>query len=282
MLKRLAILGLLFTCLPVYGQEKTPKPQGDQKQPERVKQSAPNSPSVSVINSVDQQASNGKRDDTHNQPDTYLHHLILPETIANVGLFIVGVVGAFLALGTLKNIERQTKAGEIAANAALLNAQAVINAERPWLLITIKPRMGPMGGFTVHARNKGRTPAMITAAHIGFISVKKVSDLPDIPPYGTGRLVQDRIIIPGSAARIIWFDGGTVSRSLGENYPRFTWEGEIYVFGTILYRDLADPSLTSIHETRWIGRYFSPVGESGDSIFRIEGIGVADEYDRYT
>ena len=124
MLKCLAILGLLLTCLPVYGQEETPKPHADQKESERVKQSAPDSPSVSIINSVNQHAPQGKRDDTNNQSDTYLRHLILPETLASIGLLIVGIIGTHIAIGTLKSIERQTASSETAANAAFQNAHS--------------------------------------------------------------------------------------------------------------------------------------------------------------
>jgi hypothetical protein len=41
-------------------------------------------------------------------------------------LFIVGVVGTGIALGTLENIERQTKAGETGANAARDGAEAAL------------------------------------------------------------------------------------------------------------------------------------------------------------
>jgi len=283
MLKRLAILGVLLACLPVYGQEKTSKPQSDQKNCEHVKQSAPDSSSVSIINSVNQQTAQGKRDDTDNQPDTYLHHLILPETLASIGLLIVGIIGTYIALGTLKNIERQTKSGETAANAAFQNAQAVINAERPWLLVVIKPMKGPMGGFNVHVRNKGRSPAMITAAYIGCTAVKEMSALPEKAPYSIGSLIQDRIIVPDGAVRITWFDAKMFENILKDSYPRFYGEKRIFVFGKVLYRDLANPDKSVIHETRWVGLYQPPVGdEGGNSIFHMQGIGVPDEYDRYT
>lgn len=173
-------------------------------------------------------------------------------------------------------------AAQSSAEAAKLNAQAIINSERPWLLIVIKPVMGPMGGFNVHVRNRGRTPAMITAAHIGCEAVKSISGLPNEPRYTSRNLVQDRIVMPDGAARIIWFDSGTLHRMLDGRFPQFSWEGEVYIFGTVLYRDLLNPSPTELHETRWIGRYQGVVGELGDSIFRFEGIGVADEYHRYT
>jgi hypothetical protein len=49
----------------------------------------------------------------------------------------VGIVAAYLALRTLSDIQKQTKNTKIAADAALLNAQAVINAERAWVIVDL-------------------------------------------------------------------------------------------------------------------------------------------------
>ena len=84
---------------------------------------------------------------------------------ANVLLALLGYAGIMLGIQTLKKIERQSKysesAAEIAAKsaeaaaksaeAALLHAQAIINAERPWVLITLVPSRSIENGFTVIA-----------------------------------------------------------------------------------------------------------------------------------
>jgi hypothetical protein len=56
-------------------------------------------------------------------------------------------------------LERQTAATEAAAKAALLNARAVIAAERPW--IVVNPQKTTSDKFVFHVVNKGRTPARI-------------------------------------------------------------------------------------------------------------------------
>ena len=48
---------------------------------------------------------------------------------------VLGVIGAFAGLYV---ISRQTKLAGKAADAALLSAQAVINAERAWITVDIK------------------------------------------------------------------------------------------------------------------------------------------------
>ena len=282
MLKRLAIICLLLTCLPIHRQKERSKPNTEQNRSEPIQQNALEPLSFFVVTFPAQPAAQRKGDGADNHSDTYLHHLILPETLASIGLLIVGIIGTRYALRTLKNIERQTAAGEKAADAARLNAQAVINAERPWILVTIESVEGPMGGFNIRVRNRGRTPAMITVAYWGCAAVKEVTDLPREPSYWPRKLVKDRIVMPDGAAKIWWFDPGTLHNMLKEDFPRFTWEGQVFVFGTVLYRDLADPSPASIHETRWIGLYQPVVGDLDYSIFRIEGIGVADEYHRYS
>jgi hypothetical protein len=177
----------------------------------------------------------------------------------------------------------QSSETRVAAKGAFLNAQAVINAERPWVLVSVKSPPGPMGGFTVHVRNKGRTPAMITEARMGCVAAKNVSELPLKAVFPIENLIRNRIIIPSGTAHITWFDQQLFKTVLQDNIPQFSWDGQIFVFGKVLYRDLANPDKTVIHETRWIGLYQPPVGdEGGNSIFRVEGLGISDEYDRYS
>ena len=91
-------------------------------------------------------------------------------------LMVAGVWGIVVALRTLKMVKRQademmkqaalmkeqTAIAEKAANAALLNAQAVINAERPWLLIyPSRSGTGHHSSFTFKAVNRGRSPAEV-------------------------------------------------------------------------------------------------------------------------
>jgi hypothetical protein len=291
MLKWLVISGVIgLGLLPVHGQEKTSKPSTEQKVNEAIEKKEPQAISVSVINSVGQQASQGKGDQPENHSDSYLHHLLLPETLANIRLFIVGIFGTRVALRTLKNIERQTKTGEDAANAAkdgakaaLLNAQAVINAERPWLLVIIESVNGPMGGFNIFVKNKGRTPAMIAAMHIGCVRVKNISHLPKEPPYGLGSMVEDLIVMTDEKPLIRWIGDGAMSQMLKEDAHIPAWEGQTFIFGRVIYRDLADPTPDRIHETRWISLHQGPTEEEDiDPIFQIEGIGAPEEYAKYS
>ena len=73
------------------------------------------------------------------------------------------------ALWGLGAIYNQAKYGRVAAEAALLNAQALINAERPWLMIQIDKEDKPRGDddrayavFYLSVFNYGKTPAHVT------------------------------------------------------------------------------------------------------------------------
>jgi hypothetical protein len=194
-----------------------------------------------------------------------------PEGITTWAIIATGVVIGWQSFQTKK-----------AAQAALLNAQAVINSERPWIMVTVEEVVGPSGGFNLYMTNKGRTPAMVTGAYIGCVVVKDLSALPNKAPYGPGSMAKDRIVLAGEKLPITWFDGSTLKKIVGKGFPSAPWDGDIFVFGKVAYRDLLSPSSRSAHETRWIGLYQLPTGESSDSIFSFQGIGVPDEYDRYS
>jgi hypothetical protein len=80
----------------------------------------------------------------------------------NVCITTAGVIGGWVALGLLiwQNVLTRRS-----ANAAVLNAQAVINAERPWVLVNPKTKTDAPGQYIVGAFNAGRTPAIILDGH---------------------------------------------------------------------------------------------------------------------
>lgn len=124
---------------------------------------------------------------------------------------------------------------------------------------------------------------MVTEARMGCVAVKNVSDLPLPAVFPMDNPIKNKVIIPGGTAHVIWFDQGLFKAILKDNLPRSSWEEQIFVYGKVLYRDLANPDKSVAHETRWIGVYQFPAeDDEGNSIFRVEGIGVSDEYDRYS
>lgn len=187
---------------------------------------------------------------------------------ANILLALVGYAGIMLALSTLKKIERQTKYGEIAATAAaesaeaaLIHARAILNAERPWVLVTVAPSPSIQNGFTVIATNRGRSPARV----VGMANETRIAtgeaQLPGIPEYP---VVDEEmpavsiILLPGEFTTIKSFCRDDVKGLCAseEQFRRIeNWEERIFIYGKIEYKNLMAPVDAAAHESRWCCRY---------------------------
>ncbi|HEX4022800.1 MAG TPA: hypothetical protein VHX63_16765 [Acidobacteriaceae bacterium] len=110
---------------------------------------------------------------------------------ASLTLAIAGIFGIWVAICTLKKVERQTKSGEKAANAALLNAQAVMNAERAWITANIhQPSREDMRirekaenwglGIGLIFKNLGATPAKVVSSYVLAVMADSID--PDARP----------------------------------------------------------------------------------------------------
>jgi hypothetical protein len=107
-------------------------------------------------------------------------------------LAIAGLCGIGFAYKTLKLIERQTKAGEDAAKAAFLNAEAVVLSQRPWLFIPMGDEFSEIGDpllpdtgdkrfcqVKFELKNFGHTPARIIEQQIHLYVGKSPETVPD-------------------------------------------------------------------------------------------------------
>jgi hypothetical protein len=189
---------------------------------------------------------------------------------------------------TLKSLEAQAQSLRYqtthlknSAKAALLNAKAVINAERPWIFVSVERMAHDRDYFMPHVENKGRTPALILEGSIGFAVVKSFNELPSSAPYSNDTLVSDRMLLPGETALLFGFDRMSLRTRFGSSFPTQERDGMILVIGKIIYRDLLNNDTKAVHETRWI--YWFRPGETGDDQIRpVKGVGLPTEYERYT
>jgi hypothetical protein len=209
---------------------------------------------------------------------------------ANVLLALLGYAGIMMAISTLKKIERQSKYSEVAAEAAakgaeaasqaseaarktaeaaLLQAQAITNAERPWVLVTIVPSRSIENGFTVIATNRGRGPALVVDASDETRIASDEVQLPAMPEY-TPRQTESPfgsiVLLPGEFMNLKSFSRDEV-RTVCENEEHFrrveNWEERIFLYGKVVYRDLAAPADKLPHETGWCCRYIHGRQKSG-------------------
>jgi hypothetical protein len=177
---------------------------------------------------------------------------------ATAALVFIGLCGVIAAVCTLKKIERQTAA-------ALLNTQAVINSERPWISINVESPTPNQ--FVFRAVNVGRTPAKVTAIWSSPLRVSRGAgniQLADgffkepleclfayppcfLPPTKDCIVGRDNIEeLRGSASRDLCIMG--IAESLVM----------VYFYGRIVYYDALDPKTP--RETRFFYRLLPIVG----------------------
>lgn len=203
-----------------------------------------------------------------------LHERIL--WAATLVLVVLGYAGIMLAYSLLKKIERQTAYAESAANsaaassqAALLNAQAVVHSERPWILITVEPSRSMENSFTIMATNRGRTPARITATTEEIMIAVDERHLPGTPEYREEEPkapLVPIILVPGESTAIKSFCRDEV-KALCDSEERFkrieTWEEKVFLYGSVIYSDLISPPGNPSHETNWCCWYIHGRQNSG-------------------
>lgn len=195
---------------------------------------------------------------------------------ANVLLALLGYAGILAAFSLLKKIERQTKFVETAATAAaesaqaaLLNAKAILHAERPWVLITVAPSPSVENGFTIMATNRGRSPARIVAMAEQTTVVKDETLLPKVPEYMASEPDAPQIsiiLLPGEFTSIKSFSRDDVKGLCDTEDALWrieNWEERIFLYGKVVYRNLLEPEEAPDHQTAWCCRYIHGRQKSG-------------------
>ena len=184
-----------------------------------------------------------------------------------------------MALSLLKKIERQTKYVEVAAQAAsdsaqaaLLHSQAILNAERPWVLITAVPSPSIENGFMVLATNRGRSPARLVAITQETRLAVDEAHMPGIPEFKSDPDDDEElppvsiILLPGEVTTIKTFSRDDVKGvCCSEEKLRKVenWEERIFLYGKVVYKDLLAPIQESPHQTGWCCRYIHGRQKSG-------------------
>jgi hypothetical protein len=196
--------------------------------------------------------------------------------IAHLLLAVMGYIGIMLAISILRKLERQTQSVERAvettaaiAQTALLNAQAIVRAERPWIMVTAEPSPGVENSSTVVATNRGKSPARIVVTAERVVVALDETHLPQVPEYEAEkpRVSLDPIILlPGESSPIRIFGWEDVKRfcATEEKLKRVEdWDEKIFLYGRITYEDLVSPAGRETHETSWCCWYISGQRRSG-------------------
>jgi hypothetical protein len=208
---------------------------------------------------------------------------------ARIVLAVLGYVGIMLALRLMKKIDQNTSSSVEASQAALeistaalAQTQAFVNAERPWIVVTVEPFLTMENSFKVMATNRGRTPARLLTTEDHVRIAADETSLPKSPEYdssSTTTLTEPLILLPGESVGIRPFSRDEV-RSLCSSDEEFArvelWEDKIFLYGCVTYRDLISVPEKQIHQTDWCCRYIH--GETKSALV-ITG---PPEYNRHT
>lgn len=279
MLKRLAVFLLLLTVAlplaPLLAQSSKPTTDAPVQTVDSTPQSAPQ-PHITAVNPPPQQAA------------WSWHDMIL--WAATVALVFIAYAGVMIANATLKRIELQTtyveeaakaahessnaalesaNAAQQAANAAVLQTQALIAAERPWILITVEPSLKVENGFMVTATNRGRGPAKIVQASDRIGVAADETQLPETPEYSkeeSSNLPLPLILLPGESAGIRAFcreDVKWVCKTPESMRRVEYWQEKIFLYGKITYLDLVTAAEQPSYETDWCCWYIHGEKKSG-------------------
>ena len=129
--------------------------------------------------------------DKSKNPSSWVDTFAWPEGVTTWVLLLTLLVIAWQSVET----HAAVKTGEVAAEAALLNAQAVINAERALLLFTVeKERVQGPGGpsiFHINVVNYGKVPARRLEISRPNHATMALSDFVSLSPPDYGDVLQE-------------------------------------------------------------------------------------------
>jgi hypothetical protein len=239
---------------------------------------------LSVDGLEKKQESPRQTDSPASNSESYFCNLIAPANLPNIYLALIGMGGVFVAIFTLKSIHHQAiqarkqthilknsaETAEKSADAAYLNAQAVINSERPWLLIQrdehkdsiTKPNFFPleetMSGQQratychVFIRNYGKTPAKVIAEVLELQIGENRSEPPDPGVFSKPKRIDNDIFPPEETlAGEAWLTPQGIIK-LSDRDAILTHKNKfLWLCGLIRYRDTFERENAPEHETRF-------------------------------
>ncbi len=260
---RFVLASLLILCAVVAALQSTPKKSPPNRGQQDEQANDKNVPSVSAQTAPICAPSESNIQIKTTSPEQKASNWVdwfWPPEWANWALVIVGIWAARIAIGTLEQIREETKHSGELTKTALLHAQAVINTERPWMLVEYEwQKTEGLEGIGFYTINKGETPAEIVEAYFERDILPCIPDKLPIPPqYKSPILIPkrgDNLMVKGerwdlNAVPIhpeSWIDN-SMKRDAVSNALEF-----VYSYGVIIYRDMLHESSDNagLHYTRF-------------------------------
>jgi hypothetical protein len=151
--------------------------------------------------------------------------------------------------------QKQLLHSEKQAKASMLSAKAVVNTERPWLVVTWRTDENVAGLFRFGCKNNGNTPATVVSVSARTCFVKNLGDLKTPPDYSSPGTLPDLNFLVHSDSFPIEqglnataYVGSHNKESLISDSREF-----LVYYGNVIYRDALydESSPDALHETRW-------------------------------
>jgi hypothetical protein len=131
-----------------------------------------------------------------------------PPTWSNWALVAVGIIASIVGIRSLRAVIRQSEATEKSADAAKVSSTALINIERPWLLVSDARREQDSSQKTTSCHfkvtNYGKIPATILEVGGTFTGIGDMRELPTKPQYGVARFFNSRPLAVDMQSSEIW------------------------------------------------------------------------------
>ena len=191
-------------------------------------------------------------------------------------IIVTAITAAFICWQAWET-KKAAKATRDSAKAALLNVQAAINTERPWLVVTAQHQIdNPPKKFSFRITNQGRTPARIIKQEVAGEFFPNPMGLP-IPPVYHPDVIPLGLLVQGNSFAVfpVEPERWAIERGMKEQEI----DGArmfLCVYGRVVYEDLISRGTESavLRETRWCFVYLAQ-----ERRFSQSG---PEEYNRYT
>ncbi len=171
---------------------------------------------------------------------------------------MVGLTAAYIFVSALifVAVKKQTAIAKIAADAALLNAKALINSERPWIAVRRKePFTADVFLFEVVCVSG--IPAKIIEIYADFQAVDRGQSLQLI--YEKRMLHYPLMLAPPDGPKKIWDISGDILKANAPLWKAIQDQSKfLYFLGKVEYTDgisFDENGNKIIHETRWCYEY---------------------------
>lgn len=183
---------------------------------------------------------------------------------------VTAVTAAFICWQAVET-RRSARSAAMNAKAALLNAQAFLDSERPWLVVTVEKNEALPGRtyYFFRITNRGNTPATFVSG--GFAHAFNISpnDLPSPPAYEPFIAPNNRFLPPGDGFNIQrtyddltkGIDPVALISSRAQQLGTADANSLLFFYGNIVYDDVLGRDRPGYvpHETRWCFAFF-PAG----------------------